>query len=170
MGRRVGWIGCRGVRRVSLKGQGGDCGGAQRDKDPGDLAGDLGRPLRGAGKVGETKLPVGPAGQRHRKRAQASAWGKDSAPTSGAGESATPSGHARRRLSASGREAERSRRGGTGPGERGRGSRPGWAACWEGKGSWAREKGLGWVFLGRALGIAWLTGFGFLSISISLLF
>ena len=118
----------------------------------------------------ETNLPVGPAGQRHKKRAQASVWGKDSVPTSGAGESATPSGHARRRLSASGREAERSRRGGTGPGERGRGSRPGWAACWEGKGSWAREKGLGWVFLGRALGIAWLTGFGFLSISISLLF
>ena len=49
----------------------------------------------------------------------------------------------------------------------GRGSRPGWAACWEGKGSWAREKGLGWVFLGRALGIGGLTGFEFLSNSYS---
>ena len=38
---------------------------------------------------------MGSAGQRHRKRAQASAWGKDSAPTSGAGESVTPSGRAR---------------------------------------------------------------------------
>ena len=36
-------------------------------------------------------------------------------------------------------------RGWSGPGERERGSRPGWAACWGGKGSWAREKGLGWV-------------------------
>ena len=35
--------------------------GAQRDKDPGDLAGDLGRPLRGAGKEGERKaLTRGP--------------------------------------------------------------------------------------------------------------
>ena len=33
----------QGVRWVSLKGQGGDCSGAQRDKDPGELAGDIGR-------------------------------------------------------------------------------------------------------------------------------
>ena len=33
----------QGVRWVSLKGQGGYCGGEQRDKDPGELAGDLGR-------------------------------------------------------------------------------------------------------------------------------
>ena len=36
-------------------------------------------------------------------------------------------------------------RGWSGPGEREHGSRPGWAACWGGKGSWAQEKGLGWV-------------------------
>ena len=36
----------QGGRGGQLKGLGGDCGGAQRDKDPGDLAGDLGRPLR----------------------------------------------------------------------------------------------------------------------------
>ena len=35
-------IGCRGVRLGRLKRPGGDCGGAQRDKDPGVLAGDLG--------------------------------------------------------------------------------------------------------------------------------
>ena len=33
----------QGVHWVSLKGQGGDCGGAQRDKDPGDLTSDIGR-------------------------------------------------------------------------------------------------------------------------------
>jgi len=42
----------QGVRWVSLKGQGGDCGGAQRDKDPGELAGDSGRPLRGGEREG----------------------------------------------------------------------------------------------------------------------
>ena len=46
---------------MSLKGPGGDCGGAQQDKDPGDLAGDLGRPLRGAGKEVERRaLTRGP--------------------------------------------------------------------------------------------------------------
>ena len=46
---------------MSLKGPGGDCGGAQRDKDPGDLAGDLGRPCV-AGKGGERRaLTRGPS-------------------------------------------------------------------------------------------------------------
>jgi len=39
-------VGSQGGRGGQLKGPGGDCGGAQRDKDPGVLAGDLGRPLR----------------------------------------------------------------------------------------------------------------------------
>ena len=46
-----------GVRWVSLKGQGGDCGGAQRDKDPGELAGDIGRAVA---RRGERKGKVEP--------------------------------------------------------------------------------------------------------------
>ena len=45
LARRIGVDG--GVRLGRLKGPGGDRGGAQRDKDPGVLAGDLGALLRG---------------------------------------------------------------------------------------------------------------------------
>ena len=47
----------QGVRWVSLKGQGGDCGGAQRYKDPGELAGDIGRAVA---RRGERKGKVEP--------------------------------------------------------------------------------------------------------------
>ena len=43
-------------------------------------------------------------------------------------------------------------------------SRPGWAACWEGKGSWAREKG---EALGRA---GFQAGLGFLWVFFPFLF
>ena len=50
--------GCRGVRGLWLRRAGR---GLRRDKDLGDLAGDLGRPLRGAGKEGERReLTRGP--------------------------------------------------------------------------------------------------------------
>ena len=55
--------------------------------------------------------------------------------------------------------------GGVGPGERVRGSRPGWAACWGGKENWARKEGLGWVWVSGFLG--W---FGFSVFSFSFLF
>ena len=42
---------------MSLKGPGGDCGGAQRDKDPGELAGDIGRAVA---RRGERKGKVEP--------------------------------------------------------------------------------------------------------------
>ena len=48
------------MRLGRLKGPGGDCGGAQRDKDPGDLAGDLGWPLRSREGRGEEALTGGP--------------------------------------------------------------------------------------------------------------
>jgi len=55
--------------------------------------------------------------------------------------------------------------GGVSPGERVRGSRPGWAACWGGKENWARKEGLGWVWVSGFLG--W---FGFSVFSFSFLF
>jgi len=86
-------VGAEGHRGHFKKARASWAGVPRKEILPGIQAG-LARPLRERC-AGETKLPVGPAGQRHRKRAQASAWGKDSAPTSGAGESATPSGRAR---------------------------------------------------------------------------
>ena len=49
------------MRLGRLKGPGGDCGGAQQDKDPGGLAGDLGRPLRSREGRGEGALTSGAA-------------------------------------------------------------------------------------------------------------
>jgi len=86
-------VGAEGHRGHFKKAQASWAGVPRNEISPGIQAG-LARPLHERC-AGETKLPAGPAGQRHRKRAQASAWGKDSAPTSGAGESATPSGRAR---------------------------------------------------------------------------
>ena len=57
-----------------LKGPGGDCGGAQRDKDPGDLAGDLGRPLRSREGRGEEGADA--RAQRGRERPWALAGGE----------------------------------------------------------------------------------------------
>ena len=63
---------------MSLKGPGGDCGGAQRDKDPGDLAGDLGRPLRSLEGRGEEGADAGPAWQR--EGVGAGRWGRATRP------------------------------------------------------------------------------------------
>ena len=57
MGLAVKMDRVQGVRWVSLKGQGGDCGGAQWDKDPGELAGDIGRAVA---RRGERKGKVEP--------------------------------------------------------------------------------------------------------------
>ena len=67
----------QGVRWVSLKGQGGDCGGAQRDKDPGELAGDIGRAVvrRGERKGKVEPLTGGACGSGTRRaRCGMSCW------------------------------------------------------------------------------------------------
>ena len=77
-------VGAEGHRGHFKKARASWAGVPRKEISPGIQAG-LARPLRERC-AGETKLPAGPASQRHRKRAQASAWGKDSAPTSGSGQ------------------------------------------------------------------------------------
>ena len=139
----------RGVRLGCLKRPGGDCGGAQRDKDPGVLAGDLGGAVsrRGGRKVRKGAADgwgpgIGERGQR------ACGPGVRGGLTSGARLQAVRAGERWACVGAGRWQAE---------------------GVWAARGSreeWAERgkeiAGPGWVDLGRVLGFGWVEfGYGF---------
>ena len=125
-------------------------------------AGRLGRPLmRGPGR-GEREVRRGRCGPSGVRRAERGALGRcetGEGEGEGAGRAKGVAGPLK--VDWAGRVCA----GGVSPGERVRGSRPGWAACWGGKENWARKEGLGWVWVSGFLG--W---FGFSVFSFSFLF